>query len=156
MFPATLHHDWLLALHNAVYSMHLNHFLWGKNMQSLLNKYVSWGCCQKGSGQASCQPWEANRNCFQWLLDKVIESEVQEDRCQSELVAWGPVSTSSHPEAWVLRKNIDVFSAKKKGGNLLTQRKGELSPTKANYGHNGRVPDLEVITTVHNEGCHRS
>lgn len=47
-------------------------------------------------------------------------------------------------------------SSKKKGGNLLTQRKGELSPTKANCGQKGRVHDLEVITTVHNEGCHRS
>lgn len=117
------------------------------------------GCCQKGSGQASCQPWEANRNCFQWLLDKVIESEVPGDGQQSELVAWGPMSTSSHPEAWALRKNIDVFGLilpKRKRGESFNSEESWILPTKANCGQNGKVRDLEVITTVHNKGCHRS
>lgn len=91
------------------------------------------GCCQKGSGQASCQPWEANRNCFQWLLDKVIESEVQGDGHQSELVAWGPMSTSSHPEAWALRKNIDVFGLilpKRKRGESFNSEESWILPHK--------------------------
>lgn len=53
---------------------------------------------------------------------QIIESEVQGDRCQSELVASGPVSISSHPEAWVLRKNLDVFGVEM----ILPKRKGEI------------------------------
>lgn len=124
------------------------------------------GYCQKGSGQASCQPWEANRNCFQWLLDKVIESEVQGDGRQSELVAWGPMSTSSHPEAWALRKNIDVFGIelilpkRKRGesfnseeswilphkGKLWTKWKGSWSRSYNDSSQQGVPPQLRRYT----------